>query len=139
MKLGELCKVLEFSQHGDDRGQLVAIEGNIDIPFEIKRMFYIYGSSNKVIRGKHANRRSKFVLINVSGISKIKVSTGKEEYDFVLDCPYKGLYLDSMVWKEMYGFSEDSVLLVLASEHYDSEEYIRDYNEFLEEAGKQDV
>lgn len=136
MKTETLFKELEFSPHGDDRGQLVAIEGGIDIPFEIKRMFYIYGSDNKVVRGNHANRRSKFVLINVSGVSKIRISTGKEEQVFVLDQPYKGVYLDSMVWKEMYDFSENSVLLVLASEHYDGEEYIRDYNKFLKEVGE---
>lgn len=124
-------QMLEFPQRGDDRGHLVIVEGGIDVPFEIKRAFYIYGSDAEVMRGCHANRRSEFVLINVAGSSKVKVKDGEgNEAIFCLNRPHTGIYLPTMVWKEMYDFSEDSVLLVLASEHYDSEEYIRDYDEF---------
>lgn len=126
-------ELLEFPTHGDERGQLVIIEGNKDIPFEIKRIFYIYGSDSEVVRGQHANRRTEFVLINVSGKSKVRVKDGKgNEAVFSLNRPHTGIYLPNMVWKEMYDFSEDSVLLCLASEHYDSEEYIRDYEHFVE-------
>ncbi len=86
-----------------------------------------------VVRGNHANRKSKFVLINVNGTSKVKIDNGKETAIVELDRPHIGIYMDVMVWKDMYDFSEDSVLLVLASEHYDADEYIRDYNEFLRE------
>lgn len=127
-------KMLEFMQHGDDRGHLVVIEGGIDIPFEIKRTFYIYGSSADVIRGQHANRKSEFVLINVAGTSKVKVKDGMgNEAIYCLNRPHTGIYLPTMVWKDMYDFSEDSVLLVLTSEHYDNSEYIRDYASFEQE------
>ncbi len=125
-------KMLEFPQLGDERGHLVIVEGLKDIPFEIKRIFYIYGSEQTVVRGRHANRRTEFVLINVSGQSKVKVKDGKgNEAIFSLNRPHTGIYLPRMVWKDMYDFSEDSVLLCLASEHYDAQEYIRDYDEFI--------
>ncbi|MEG1274421.1 MAG: FdtA/QdtA family cupin domain-containing protein [Ruthenibacterium sp.] len=127
-------KMLEFQQHGDERGKLVVIEGLRDIPFEIKRIFYIYGSDTEVVRGQHANKKSKFVLINVSGTSKIKVLDGKgNEAIFSLNRPHTGIYLPTMIWKDMYDFSPDSVLLVLASEHYNPEEYITNYSDFERE------
>ena len=127
-------RMIEFPQHGDKRGHLVVVEGDSDIPFDIKRIFYIYGSDSTVVRGEHANRKSEFVLINVSGTSKVKVRDGLgHEKVISLDHPHQGIYLPRMVWKEMYDFSSDSVLLVLASEHYDSKEYIRDYADFVSE------
>lgn len=127
----EKCKLIEFPQKGDDRGHLVIVEGNQDIPFEIKRVFYIYGSDRDVVRGRHANYNTEFVLINVAGTSKVKVDDGTNQKIFSLDRPHTGIFLPKMVWKDMYDFSEDSVLLVLASEHYDAEEYIRDYEQYL--------
>ena len=127
----EKCKLIEFPQKGDDRGHLVIVEGNRDIPFEIKRVFYIYGSDRDVIRGRHANYNTEFVLINVAGTSKVKLDDGTNQKIFSLDRPHTGIFLPKMVWKDMYDFSEDSVLLVLASEHYDAEEYIRDYEQYL--------
>ncbi|MGN1393761.1 MAG: sugar 3,4-ketoisomerase [Succinivibrionaceae bacterium] len=124
-------QMLEFPQFGDDRGHLVVLEQNKEIPFDIKRVFYIYGSDKDVIRGQHANKKTQFVLINVAGKSKVKVADGEgNEAIFCLNRPHTGIYLPTMVWKDMYDFSEDSVLLVLASELYDSSEYIRDYSEF---------
>lgn len=125
-------QMLEFPQHGDERGQLVIVEGMSDIPFEIKRIFYIYGSDPDVIRGQYANRKSEFLLINVAGTSKIRVRDGKgNEAVFSLNRPHTGIYLPKMVWKDMYDFSSDSVLLCLSSEHYEANEYIRDYDEFI--------
>ena len=125
-------QMLEFPQHGDERGHLVIVEGEKDIPFEIKRAFYIYGSAKDVVRGQHANRKSEFVLINVAGKSKVRVKDGEgNEAVFSLNRPHTGIYLPRMVWKDMYDFSEDSVLLCLSSEHYDASEYIRDYDEFV--------
>lgn len=124
--------MLEFVQRGDERGHLVVVEGMQDIPFEIKRVFYIYGSDATVVRGQHANRKSQFVLINVAGTSKVKIRDGLgNEAIFSLNRPHTGIYIPQMVWKDMYDFSEDSVLLCLASEHYDAEEYIRDYEEYV--------
>ena len=128
----EKVRMLEFAEHGDEKGNLVVIEGNIDIPFDIRRAFYIYGSDSDIIRGQHANRKTEFVLINVAGKSKVKIMDGKgNEIVYSLNRPKTGLYIPSMVWKEMYDFSDDSVLLCLASEHYDADEYIRDYNEYV--------
>ena len=127
--------MLEFNRHGDQRGYLVAIEGNRDIPFDIKRIFYIFGSDSSVVRGRHSNRKSEFVLINVCGSCRVRtVEMDGQVQEFLLNKPHTGIYLPKMVWKDMYEFSEDSILLCLSSEHYDNAEYIRDYNEFLEEA-----
>ncbi|MCU6695716.1 sugar 3,4-ketoisomerase [Laedolimicola ammoniilytica] len=135
MNIKDQYKILEFGDLGDERGKLVVVEGAQDIPFEIKRVFYIYGSDSQVVRGQHANRNSEFVLINVSGSSKVRVDNGFEEEIIELNRPRMGLYLPTMVWKDMYDFSEDSVLLVLANTHYDGHEYIRDYDEFIKEVG----
>ena len=127
-------KMLDFKQYGDERGHLVIVEGEKDVPFEIKRAFYIYGSEKGVIRGQHANRKTEFVLINVAGTSKVKVKDGEgNEAIFCLNRPHTGIYLPTMVWKDMYDFSGDSVLLVLANTHYDPEEYIRNYDDFVSE------
>lgn len=129
-------RMLDFPEWGDDRGHLVIVEGKQDIPFDIKRVFYIYGSDKNVVRGQHANRKSEFVLINVAGQSKVRVKDGEgNEIIYCLNRPHTGIYLPAMVWKDMYDFSEDSVLLVLASTHYDPEEYIRNYDDFVAALG----
>lgn len=129
--LDEQIQILDFPDLGDERGNLVVVEGGIAVPFDIQRIFYIYGSDAEVIRGCHANLRSEFVMINVSGTSKVKVDNGFETRIIELIRPRMGLYLESNVWKEMYDFSPDSVLLVLSNEHYDPKEYVRDYEEYL--------
>lgn len=126
-----LYKLVKFQERGDQRGKLIVVESNKDIPFDIKRIFYIYGSDSDVVRGQHANRNSEFVFINVAGSSKVKVSDGVNEAIIVLDKPNEGVYLPKMTWKEMYDFSKDSVLLVLANTYYDGNEYIRDFDEYL--------
>lgn len=135
MNILDQVYTLEFKQNGDERGHLVVVEEKKDVPFSIARIFYIYGSDRDVVRGCHANRRTEFVLINVSGTSKVKVMDGKAEKVIVLDRPHMGVYLPKMVWKEMYDFSQDSVLLCIASEPYDPGEYIRDYDAYLDEMG----
>ena len=131
MSLREKCPVLQFRDLGDERGKLVVIEGAQAIPFEIKRVFYIYDSDATVVRGQHANRESEFVLINVAGRSKVRITDGKEEFVVELNKPMMGVYIPKMIWKDMYDFSPDSVLLVLASTHYDGGEYIRNYEDYL--------
>lgn len=131
MNLKERCPILQFSDLGDERGKLVVIEGGQEIPFDIKRVFYIYDSDNSVVRGQHANKKSEFVLINVAGKSKVRITDGTEEYVVELNKPMMGVYLPKMIWKDMYDFSSESVLLVLASTHYDGDEYIRDYEEYI--------
>ena len=130
MSLSEKCPILQFGDLGDERGKLVVIEGNQAIPFEIKRVFYIYDSDSTVVRGQHANRESEFVLINVAGKSKVRITDSREEIIVELNKPMMGVYIPKMIWKDMYEFSKDSVLLVLASTHYDGHEYIRNYEEY---------
>lgn len=133
-KLSKQYKLIYFKDLGDERGDLVVIEGEgMDIPFDIKRVFYMYGSDSTVVRGQHANRETEFLLVNVGGSSKVRVDNGSESEVIVLDKPGMGLYLPPMLWKDMYDFSPDSILLVLASRHYDGKEYIRDYQEYLKE------
>ncbi|MCQ2526401.1 MAG: FdtA/QdtA family cupin domain-containing protein [Lachnospiraceae bacterium] len=135
MKLSEQYKLIKFKDLGDERGNLVVIEGDgMDIPFDIKRVFYIYGSDSTVVRGQHANRYTEFLLVNVSGSSKVKVDNGFEQDIIELNQPGMGLYIPSMLWKDMYDFSADSVLLVMASRHYDETEYIRDYDAYIAES-----
>lgn len=126
----ELFRMINFKDLGDERGKLVVIEGKNDIPFEIARVFYIYGSDSDIIRGKHANRNSEFVLVNVAGKSKVMITDGYDKKIVELSKPMEAVYIPKMIWKEMYDFSEDSVLLVLSNTHYDGKEYIRDFEEY---------
>ena len=127
-------KLLSFPVHGDARGNLVVIEGGKDkiLPFEIKRVFYIYGTSSDDVRGKHANKHSALCLVNVCGQSTVRVVdyTGVEKV-YTLNEPHTGLYIPEMIWKDMYNFSTDSVLLVFSNEYYDKSEYISDFDDFL--------
>ena len=132
MKLDAQYKLIDFVDRGDERGNLVVIEGEgMDIPFDIKRVFYIYGSDDTVVRGQHANRETEFLLVNVAGTSKVRVDNGHESAIIELNKPRMGLYIPAMLWKDMYDFSADSILLVLASRHYDAHEYIRNYDAYL--------
>ena len=132
-KIDDMYRIIEFDELGDERGNLVVAEGESElVPFVINRIFYIYGSDSEVVRGQHANIKTKFILINVSGTSKVKLDNGVETRVIELNKPKMGLYIDTMLWKDMYDFSADSVLLVLASEHYDATEYIREYDKYLE-------
>lgn len=121
-----------FPIHGDDRGQLVALEELKDIPFDIKRVYYMYDTGAGVTRGYHAHKNLKQILICVHGSCRIRMDNGKEQETVLLDKPYEGLYVDNVVWREMFDFSPDAVLMVLASEYYDESDYIRNYEEFLE-------
>lgn len=120
-----------FQQHGDERGQLVALEENKDIPFEIKRVYYMYDTVEGVRRGFHAHKSLEQILICIHGSCKILLDNGKEKNVVPLERPYEGLYVSNAMWREMFDFSPDAVLMVLASDYYKEEDYIRDYDEFL--------
>lgn len=120
-----------FHPHGDDRGQLVAIEENKDLPFDVKRVYYIYDTLPDVRRGFHAHRNLQQILICVSGSCKIHLDDGQDTAEVTLDKPNEGLYISNNMWREMYDFSEGAVLLVLASEYYDEADYIRQYDDFI--------
>lgn len=129
---------LEFCSHGDARGQLIALEGMSDkVPFEVKRMYYIYDTTPGTIRGNHAHKELKQVLICVSGACTIvcEMPDGSKT-EHRLDWPNKGLAIEGLVWRQMKEFSKDAVLLVLASEHYTEDDYIRNYDDFLKESGR---
>lgn len=118
---------------GDHRGQLVAIESELNIPFEIKRVFYIYGTQQGVPRGQHSHYKTKQYLIAVNGSCKVTLDNGQKKKTYELNQPNLGLLQNQLVWGVMHDFSSDCVLLVLASEHYDEEDYIRDYANFIEQ------
>ena len=126
-----ISKTIEFNVLGDDRGQLVALEELKDIPFNIKRVFYIYGTSEDVPRGNHSHHKTKQFLIAVNGSCKVTLDNGKEKETHLLNKPNLGLFQAEYIWGNMHDFSKDCVLMVLADEYYDENDYIRDYNKFL--------
>ncbi len=126
-----LISWVSFPPLGDDRGSLVALEAEKTVPFAIKRVYYIFGTQQGVARGFHAHRNLKQVAICVTGSCRMVLDNGHQREEAWLDSPTKGLLINDLVWREMQDFSEDCVLLVLASEHYDETDYIRDYDEFL--------
>lgn len=132
-ELGTLIKQLEFKCLGDDRGSLVSLETLSNIPFEVKRIYYIFNTKDGVARGFHAHRALKQVAIAVKGSCRFVIDNGFARESVILNSPTKGLLIDSCVWREMHEFSSDCVLMVLASEHYDESDYIRNYDTFLEE------
>jgi len=121
----------QFQQHGDNRGQLVSLEEHKDIPFEIKRVYYMYDTKEGVRRGFHAHRTLEQILICIHGSCKVMLDNGIEKKIISLEKPYEGLYVAKDMWREMYDFSSDAVLMVLASEYYNEEDYIRDYDNFV--------
>lgn len=128
-----MIELFEFEVIGDDRGLLVALEENEEVPFNVKRVFYIYGTQPDIPRGEHAHYHTKQLLIAVNGSCKVTLDNGKDKQTFDLDKPSIGLFQDAMVWGSMHDFSEDCVLMVLASDIYDESDYIRDYDNFLKE------
>ena len=122
----------EFKVLGDHRGQLVALEVNKQIPFDIKRVFYIYGTQEGVPRGNHSHYKTKQFLVAVNGSCKVTLDDGNTKETFDLNKPNLGLFQDALVWGSMHDFSSDCVLMVLADEYYDASDYITDYDKFLE-------
>ena len=125
--------MVTFQEHGDERGMLVALEYEKECSFPIKRVYYMYDTKENVRRGYHAHRKLKQLLICVNGSCKIHLDDGEETREVVLDTPKKGLYLGNGIWREMYDFTPGTVLMSLSSELYDESDYIRNYNQFIEE------
>ena len=125
-----------FQPHGDERGQLVALEEFKDIPFEIKRVYFMYDTVPGVTMWYHAHKSLEQILICIHGSCKIRLDNGREKKIVPLEKPYEGLYVSNNMWREMFDFSEDAVLMVLASDYYREEDYIRDYEEFLRFVGE---
>ncbi|BBT81390.1 TPA: FdtA/QdtA family cupin domain-containing protein [Aeromonas sobria] len=129
-----LINLINFPALGDERGALVALEANRQIPFDIKRVYYIYGTVQGVARGFHAHKALKQVAICLKGSCRFVMDDGKDKQEVIMATPDKGLLIDAMQWHEMYDFSEDCVLMVLADQPYDESDYIRDYTQFIEAA-----
>jgi len=124
-------KIINFKTLGDDRGSLIAIEGGRNAPFDINRVYYIFDTKPGVERGFHAHKNLKQLCIAVKGRCIFALDDGKNREEVVLDKSTTGLLIEGLIWREMRDFTQDCVLLVLASEHYDEADYIRNYNEFL--------
>lgn len=125
-----LIKLINLPPLGDHRGSLVALEAHKTVPFDIKRVYYIFGTQGSVSRGFHAHRALQQVAVCVTGKCRMLLDDGSRREDVWLDTPTKGLLIGDLVWREMHNFSPNCVLLVLASEHYDESDYIRSYEEF---------
>ncbi|WP_419769427.1 MAG: sugar 3,4-ketoisomerase [Candidatus Marinarcus sp.] len=125
--------LIDFKTLGDDRGSLIAIEEGYNAPFDIKRVYYIFDTKKGIERGFHAHINLKQIAIAVKGSCTFVLDNGKQKEEIELNSPNQGLYIDGLIWREMKNFSLDCVLVVIASEHYDESDYIRDYNQFLEE------
>ena len=126
-----LVQWINFASLGDERGSLVALESGKTVPFEIKRVYYIFGTQPGVARGFHAHRKLQQVAVCVTGKCRMVLDDREKREEVWLDSPNKGLVIAEMVWREMHDFSSDCVLLVLASEHYDESDYIRLYSNFV--------
>lgn len=123
-------KLIPLQMHGDERGSLIALEEEKNIPFEIKRVYYMFNTGKDVRRGFHAHKALKQVAIAVRGSCRFVLDDGTDRVEILLDNPAQGLLIDSCIWREMYDFSEDCVLMVLADSIYDEKDYIRDYAAF---------
>lgn len=128
------CSLFKFLNITDKYGNLTPVEELVDIPFNIKRVYYITKVAKDITRGFHAHRKLHQVLICLNGSVNIKVKTPREEAEFILDNPSVGLYIGPYIWREMYNFSEGAVLLVLASDYYHEDDYIRNFDFYLQEA-----
>lgn len=123
--------LITFDPHADARGKLVAIEANKDIPFEIKRVYYMFDTLPNESRGFHAHKTLEQVIIAMDGACRFVLDDGTNREEVVLNRPDVGLYIGQNMWREMHDFSYGCKLVVLASEYFDEKEYIRTYDEFL--------
>ena len=127
-----MYKIYDFEIRGDHTGNLVALEEGHDLPFDVKRVYYIWGTDANVTRGKHAHRKLEQMIVCTSGSCDFILDDGKKRETVHLDNPAQGLYIKHNIWREFTNFSEDCVVMVLASEYYDENDYIRDYEKFIE-------
>lgn len=125
------CRIIDIRKYTDTRGYLSVIEGGMDIPFEIKRIYYLY-MVPEAARGAHAHKQLQQLMVATSGSVHITLDDGINKKTFVLDKPWKGLHVVPGLWRDLDNFAGGTVCVVLASEHYSEEDYIRNYDEFLE-------
>ncbi|AUW03266.1 sugar 3,4-ketoisomerase [Vibrio campbellii] len=128
-----IAPLISFQKIGDERGSLVSLEQNGNIPFKIKRIYYIFDTQSGVSRGFHAHYNLEQIAICMKGNVTFLIDDGERKEQVTLSSPDVGLHIKGLKWREMHDFSEDCVLMVVASELYDEADYIRDYDTFLEE------
>jgi hypothetical protein len=132
----ELCKIIDLSKISDQRGNLTFIEGDHQIPFSIKRVYYLYDVPGGSERGGHAHKDLHQLIVAMSGSFDVILDDGENRTHFHLDSPCKGLYVCPMIWRKLYNFSSGSVCMALASDYYDETEYYRDYEDFMQARGQ---
>lgn len=125
------CSILEFNKNHDRTGNLTSIESNKNVPFTIKRAYYLYDVPGGAERGGHAHKKLIHLFVAASGCFDVVINDGQNKRVFTLNRPYYGLLVDEGIWIEVINFSSGAICLVLASELYDPDDYIRDYNEYL--------
>jgi hypothetical protein len=128
------CRLIDLPKISDARGNLTFIEGDRHVPFDIKRVYYLYDVPGGAERGEHAHRTLHQLIVAISGSFDVILGDGREERRFHLNRSYFGLYVCPMMWRGLDNFSSGSVCMVLASAPFDAEDYIRDYDEFLKAA-----
>lgn len=126
------CQIIDLPKITDPRGNLSFIEGKKHVPFEIKRVYYLYDVPGGSDRGGHSHKELEQLIIAISGSFDIIIDDGFEKKQFHMNRSYYGLYISPMIWREITNFSSGSVCIVLASTIYDESDYIRDYDEFLQ-------
>jgi hypothetical protein len=129
------CRIVDLRKIHDVRGNLTPIEGGKDIPFDIKRVYYLYDVPGGESRGGHAHKQLLQLIVAASGSFTVTLDDGKESKSFNLNRSYYGLLIVPGIWRIIDDFSSGAVLLCLASDHYDADDYIRNYNEFLQFKG----
>ncbi|ATG20577.1 dTDP-6-deoxy-3,4-keto-hexulose isomerase [Ralstonia pickettii] len=129
-------ELVALQERSDDRGSLVVLEEGVNFPFPIRRIYYVFGADETVRRGFHAHKKLNQLAIVIQGSCRFHLDDGREKMDLTLDNPARGLMLPPMLWHEMYDFSPDCVLMVVADDLYDESDYIRDYNSFIEVSEK---
>ncbi len=127
-----LVKHIQLNPIGDKRGQLISLEENKTVPFSIKRVYYLLNTKEGMARGFHAHKNLKQVAVCVRGSCRFILDNGKSRQSVVLNDASKGILIEELIWREIHDFTPDSILLVLASEHYDESDYIRNYQKFME-------
>lgn len=124
------CQLIDLAVRGDERGSLIALEPDKEVPFDIRRAYYIFGTREGVSRGFHAHRQLSQLLVAVNGKCRLLIDDGRTRAEVMLDRPDRGLLISGLIWREMHDFSPDCVLLVTADRLYDPSDYIRDYEDF---------
>ncbi|WP_242604571.1 sugar 3,4-ketoisomerase [Legionella fairfieldensis] len=132
-------ELIDLQAVGDQRGSLIALEQGSNLPFNMKRVYYIFDTKAGVSRGFHAHKSLQQLVVCVAGSCRVVLDNGKTRENFWLNTPTKGLFINKMIWRELHDFSEDCVLIVFASEHYNEADYIRDYNCFIENVNDDSV